>query len=343
MSALREKQKEIAEKVKIFLENLKPEDKIGLIFHDDTDGFVSARLFYEFLQKKGCKNISISVLTIGKGIENNDFHSADKLIILDLGPNLIMNVFTSFSHKPILYIDHHQKDEQIPEGIVGYRVIDAISTSRVVYEILEGFVSDLEWLAIAGVLADMGDKHQENFQFIRAFFEKNKLRIMDFKKNINYPISNMLIYFEDNLTKAFGIFKEIKFMKDIDKIKKYSEPIDREIERFVNLYKEEKEEIGDVKFFYFEPKFKIKSTIINIISTEAENEDLVIIFANPEENIIRLSARCQSGRVDVAELMKKFTEGFENANGGGHKMAAGGFIMKKDFEEFKEKLRRARV
>ena len=96
MSAIRSQERETSKKVGEFLENLKPEDKIALIFHDDTDGFVSACLFYEFLQKRGCKNISISVLTVGLGINNNDFYNADKLIILDLGSNLIVNVLNHF-------------------------------------------------------------------------------------------------------------------------------------------------------------------------------------------------------------------------------------------------------
>ena len=83
MSALREKNREIQEKIKEFLEGLKPEEKIGLVFHDDLDGFASGRLFYEFLQKRGCKNIEIGVFSAGK---NNPFSlgeikNCNKLII----------------------------------------------------------------------------------------------------------------------------------------------------------------------------------------------------------------------------------------------------------------------
>jgi single-stranded DNA-specific DHH superfamily exonuclease len=343
MSAIRSQQRETSNKVKDFLENLKPEDKIGIITHDDTDGIVSALLFYRFLEKKGCKSISISILTIGAGISNNDFHNADKLIILDLAPNLVINILNSFSSKPILCIDHHQKQEEIPSNIIELRTIGAIPTSRTCYEILEGFVQELDWLAMSGVLADMGDKYPENFQFIRNFFEKNKLKIYDYKRDFVYPIGKMLVYFEDNLNKAFFILKDIKTKEDIKKIIKYSIPVQNEIDKFLDLYQSNKEEIRGAIFFYFEPKFAIKSIIINMISIEVESEDSVLVFATPEDNLIRLSARCQSGRINVGELMKKLTEGLENATGGGHEKTAGGAIMKKDLEVFKERLRRLKL
>jgi len=38
------------------------------------------------------------------------------------------------------------------------------------------------------------------------------------------------------------------------------------------------------------------------------------------------------------KLMKKGTEGLENATGGGHIPAAGGRFMKKDLQKFKENI-----
>jgi single-stranded DNA-specific DHH superfamily exonuclease len=344
MSAIRSQQREINERIKDFLEGLKSHDRIGLIFHDDLDGFASARLFYEFLKKKNCENIHAGVLSIGK---NNPFgldgiKNAEKFIVLDLAPNLIQFELEKIN-KPVLYIDHHPNSENVIFGdnIIELRKDGYIPVSRTCYEILEEFVISLDWLALAGVLFDRGDKYQENIAFIRQILIKNNLRLNDFNRDVVYSITNFIIYFEDNLIKAFDMFKAINIIKDLDKIKRYSEPIEREIERFVNLYEQKGELINGIHFFYFEPKFAVKSIVTSKISFD--NPDEILIFATPEENTIRLSARCQSKKRDVAELLKKLTYGFEWSTAGGHAVSAGGVIMRKDLDRFKERLSRLKL
>ena len=343
MSAIRSQEKELHERTKKFLEELKPSDKIALIFHDDLDGFASARLFYEFLQKRGCKNIEIGVLSIAKknpfGLQ--EIKSADKLIVLDLGSNLVSFDLIN-EKKPTLYIDHHPKDESVfSENVIEWKTISGIPVSHTCYKILEEYVLDLDWIALAGVLFDRGDKYQENIQFIRDVLIKNNLRLNDFNREVVYVLTSMIIYFEDNLKKAFLLLAEIKNIGDIKKIVRYSEPIDREIERFVSLFDQEKKSFNGIDFFYFEPRFAVKSIVTSKISYEHPED--IFIFATPENSLIRFSARCQTKRVDVAELLKKLIEGFDGATAGGHAVSAGGAIRKEDFPRFMERLRGLRL
>ena len=344
MSALRERTREITDKTKEFLEGIKPTDNVGLIFHDDLDGFASARLFHEFLIKKGCNNIEAGVFVIGKinpfGLE--EIKRTDKLIVLDLGPNLV-SFDLSKDKKPTLYIDHHPRDESLilEDNIIEIRTISGIPVSRTAYRILEEYVTSLDWLALAGTLFDRGDKFQENIPFIRDVLIKNSLRLNDFNQNVVYALTSFIIYFEDNLRKAFSIMESIKTIQDIDKIKRYSEPIEREIERFVNLFDQEKKSFNGIDFFYFEPKFAVKSIVTSKISFE--NPDGVFVFATPEEKIIRFSARNQSKTTDVAELLKRLVEGFDGATAGGHSASAGGAIRKEDLPRFLERLKYAKL
>lgn len=340
MSALRERTKEIKDKTKVFLEEIKPEEKIGLVFHDDLDGFASGRLFYEFLVKRGCNKIEIGVFGIGKSnpFGLDEIKNADKLIILDLGPNLIYSELSNLN-QPILYIDHHPKDEGaiIKENVIEWRTISNIPVSRTSYDILESYVQDLDWFALAGVLFDKGELYPENKEFISQILKRHNFFIEDFNEKIVYVIVSLIIYFEDNLKKAFFILSEVKTTEDIKKIIKYSEPIEREIERFANLYEREGELINGIHFFYFEPKFSVKSIVITKISSDNPG---TFIFATPEgECLIRISARDQSREVDVAELLKNLTNGFEDSTAGGHAVSAGAVIKKQDFQKFKERLK----
>jgi len=338
MSALRDKEKEVKNKIQGFLEDLKPSDRIALIFHDDADGFVSALLFNEFLDKRGCKDIKVFPFKYGKDSINNYLSTDNKIIICDLGPRVFQGV--NLVNKNILYIDHHPKDVEIPEEIIEYRRVSGIPASKIVYDILEEHIQNLEWLAMIGLLADRGDKYEGNFAFIRQFFEKNKLKINDFEREAVYPFSRTIIYFEDNLKKAYEILHGLKTMMDMGKIVKYSIPIEQEIDKFVDLYENKKEMINNINFYYFEPRFGVKSIVTSIISSQYPEESF--IFATPEDNTIRFSARCQSRRVDMGELMKKLTENLENANAGGHAVSAGGVIMKKDLPVFMERLKKVR-
>ena len=102
-----------------FIENIKISDKISLVFHDDLDGFASGILMYDYLVKKGCENLQIFSLKIETDAFENildKIKDSDKIIIMDLGPNLIVNGLNKLKDKKILYIDHHQNDVIIPES-----------------------------------------------------------------------------------------------------------------------------------------------------------------------------------------------------------------------------------
>ena len=162
----------------------------------------------------------------------------------------------------------------------------------------------------------------------------------EFKQNITSVITNFLVYFDKDLDKALEILRKINSIEGIVKVKEYSEPIENEVQKFVEEYETKKERIGDINFYYFEPKFSVKTPVSGIIS-QRDNEE-IYIFATPKKKTgqITLSARNTSQKRNMAELLNAGIEGLEESNAGGHVPAAGGIIQAKDLKKFKENLRK---
>ena len=59
-----------------------------------------------------------------------------------------------------------------------------------------------------------------------------------------------------------------------------------------------------------------------------------------KKGFVSLSARCQNGKVNLNDILKKATGDFNNCTVGGHIQAAGGVFLKKDVKKFKENLLR---
>jgi len=108
---------------------------------------------------------------------------------------------------------------------------------------------------------------------------------------------------------------------------------------WVEGFEKNKEVFGKIIFYYFEPKYNIKSMAINAMSFPRPGD--VFVFATPNEGVgIKLSARNQTRDYSMIDLLRAGIKGLENASSGGHVPAAGGFIQAKDLEKFKENLKK---
>lgn len=320
-----------------FIEDIEIKDKISLVFHDDLDGFASGILIYDYLVKKGCVNISVFSLKIETDAFENildKIKNSDKIIIMDLGPNLIVEGLNKLIDKNILYIDHHQNDVVLPENVLEYRTIGSIPTTKSVYE----FVNGKSWLAVAGIISDAGFKNPDNMKMINDFLEKENLEFDWFSENIAELIDYFLIYFREERKKAFEILKTIKDWGKLDEIKKYAESVKKEAEKFIEDYENNHEKIGKINFYYFKPRFKVKVPVTNKIGYKYPDE--IFVFASPSKGMVSLSARNQNSQANMIEVLKAGIDGLEDAGCGGHIPAAGGQIRAKDLNKFKENLRR---
>jgi single-stranded DNA-specific DHH superfamily exonuclease len=333
------------EKAKKFLKEINENDKIALVFHDDLDGMASGVLLFDFLKKKKCNDIKFYIYSIDTtNFSNFDFSDREKIILADLAPHFVSEGLKNLAKqkKKILYIDHHQVNPGIvlPSEVLEYRCLERgyIPASRMVYELVSEETPESEWLGIAGTIGDSGDAYKENEQIISDFLKKENISIGEYKNKVAFKIGSFLAYFKKDLRKAFDILKEIKDWRDVKKIEKYAEPVEKEIGRLVKEFETKKEILGDIIFYYFKPKFELKSTIATKLSFQ--NPGKIYCFAVPKGNKILLSMRCQSDSANLLDIYQLATKGLENAEFGGHKRAAGATILAKDLEKFKENLKK---
>ncbi len=324
------------EQAKEFLNKISSKDNVLIIHHDDLDGFSSGVLFREFVENKGAEVKNV-IFTIGSSQENviKQTKKSNKILIADLGPGTIPKILEAIKHKQVFYTDHHQIEKPIPKEILELRTIKEgyVPSSRTVYELCAG----KEWLAIAGTLSDAGHLHDANKEFIKNFLEKNKITQKKYLEQVVFTINKMLVYFNQRPKKALYKLLKLKQYTDAKALKKFARPIEKEIQKYIKGYKDNHEQIGKIKFYYFDPKYPIKSTVTSQLGFMNKNDQF--IFATPDKDMIRLSARSQNKNANMITALKTGIKGLENATCGGHIPAAGGQIDKKDLKQFRENLK----
>ena len=318
-------------KAREFLEKITPKNKVAIITHDDLDGICSGIILHDFVEFK-TKSLEIFFFSYNKGKDDFDLSKFDTVIISDLAPNLLQELFRKIEDKKVLYIDHHPKNEKVPENFLEIRSPSWSSCSRITFEICGSQKN--KWVSLCGVIGDAGDKFAENKEFLDSFLKKEDVSLDDFRYKYAYRFGNMLVYLDENPRKSFDLLRSLESYKEISKVEKYILPVDKEIEKTLEEYKKKMEKLGDITFFVFEPKYGIKSVIINIISFSASKED-IFAFLTQFEDEYRISFRAQSRKTNGPKLLKDC--GVENA--GGHNAACGGSIKKGFLKQFKENLK----
>ncbi len=321
-----------------FLDSIISEDKVAIIHHDDGDGFCAGILYYDWCKNKGAITEEF-VYSINKSkLKKFDLERFNKIIVCDLAPDFMAEEFELVKDKQVLYSDHHPRDTPIPKEILELVTTDkgCIPSSRTAGE-LTGLKP---WLALIGTVTDSGQLYSENQDFIDEHLEKLNMTLDEFHQNITSVVTNFLVYFDKNFDKAFEILQQINSIEEISKLKKYSEPVEDEVQKFVEQYEDKKERLGYVDFYYFAPHFPVKAPVCGIISYRDRNQ--IYIFATPKSDgrHIGLSARNTSQKINMAELLRAGVTGLEDGSAGGHPAAAGGMILAKDIEKFKENIRK---
>jgi len=317
-----------------FLDKISQEDKVAVIHHDDADGFVSGILLYDWCKEKGAE-VQQFTFSVGDSQQEiiNKLRDFNKVLFSDLASGLVSDILNYVKDKKVLYIDHHQKDVEIPESILEYRTKSSVSTSKSVYSIIRG----KKWLEIVSELADAGYSYPENKEKIDKFSKERGINPEEVKEKFYFRIDLFLVYFHKDFDKSFDILDKIQDYDELDILDRYADEVKKELNYFIKNYENKKEKLGFVNYYYFEPKFPIKSRVTTDISFKYLNETFVFAISQ-ENNKVNISARNQSGDFNCVKILKKATEGLEGANAGGHFKAAGALISKEDLGKFKENL-----
>ncbi len=321
-----------------FLSEISEKDKVAIIHHDDSDGFCSGILYYDWSK---AKNADVQQFTYSIGstrLKDWDLGGFNKIIICDLASGVIATELESIKDKIIFYTDHHPKEDMLPDTALELITTEQgyIPSSRTA-----GELTNLKpWLALVGTLADSGQYYKENDDFIEDGLKNVGMDLGKFQQEAVNTITNFLVYFGKNYEGAFGILEQVGSVDKISELKKYSEEVEKEVQKFVGRYEEEREMLGNVNFYYFEPHFSVKPPVCGRIS-DGDLEQ-IYIFASPKKSseYITLSARNTSGKMNMVELLGAGTDGLGGSRSGGHSQAAGGIIRSGDIEKFKNNIKR---
>lgn len=331
----------------LFLASITPDDRVGILTHDDLDGFTSAIILEELLKKR---KLNLAHLDFVKWTVNafDDIFSGleekkiTKLFLTDLNvdsyPDQIarLRAFCDF-----LIIDHHSLNSEFTDTSKMIKAGMNDCAALMVQELSQKHmdVSRFDELLCATMVEEHSYKNEVNAQFIQERYADFSVeKPMESKPGKLAGILNgAIIYLDKNRMRAYELIK----VMDVSALQRYSDEVRSEIERIVGNFEENAQHVSecDLYFYSFSTKFTITSAIATAVSVKHPKSVVILVCVdNDDVSFLKVSARNQSARMDMPELLRRAMKGFMYGVSGGHKVAAGGHFRKEDFEVFKKQL-----
>ena len=94
----------------------------------------------------------------------------------------------------------------------------------------------------------------------------------------------------------------------------------------------------DLIIYEINPKYNVKSIIINKLSSEKYPNKTILCLSKHQEKVI-ISARRQDYKIPINDLLSDAIEDLPGSTAGGHIPAAGASVRKKDLKRFKDKIK----
>lgn len=329
-----------------FLNSITKEDKIGVITHTDLDGMASAIFLEKILESKDLKLNVLEFISYKKGmfegpIRNLKSKGVTKLFLTDMNADESdLEAFEDLRKEfDVFLIDHHPISSDLKDKKKIIKSDTSDCSGLVLFDLgKECFnTKEWEWLVCATIISDWSFRNPENLKFLQERFPNLTLENLDESepKILSDKIGSAITYYKGDLRKIFNLLKE----KKLEDFEKPYEVIEKELKENVERFKREAEYYPDkgLYFAYFTPAFPMISPIVTQISKQ-DPEHTYVFAADSKDNLIKISARNQSGKEDVNLLMKKGIQGLKQATGGGHLRASAASIRKQDLEKFKENM-----
>jgi single-stranded DNA-specific DHH superfamily exonuclease len=343
-----------------FIRNITAQDKIAVIYHTDTDGICSGVIAAKAVERLRGRKIDLRLNT-----EHSKVTITPSLIakLKNKKINKVICVDTCVDQNPktvketekfaeILILDHHKlyndlnsakiiliKPQLIKSKLKGYQY----PASKLSFDLFSktADISDLDWIAAVGTIADAG--YQSWKRFVDSVMKKYKVKIEKDVFETKFGKAAAFLNYACSVGRpsmGFDILYKAEKYSDVLKSEliRYQKNIEKEIDYYLKNHKKLAEfypEAGLV-FYKIQPKYEIKSALINVLSAKYYPNKTVIV-ASADKNV-KLSARRQDGKVAVNDLLEKAVIGLKGASAGGHIPAAGGTIRKKDLDKFKQNI-----
>ncbi len=330
-----------------FVDSITKEDDVAIISHNDLDGLASAFFLEKILDFKRIKPKFVELINYGE-LENCfskcKKEGIKKILMSDIyadGRDDINFLIDAFSDFDLFVIDHHPINSKIKNIKNIIKAETPFCAALIIYGLAKHYfdVSNLDWLLEATLIADRSYFAEENLKLLQKKYHSiTEDNIMDsVPGELMQTIGAAIIYYNDDLKGVYNLLKE----KDIKSMEKARREIDKEFKKWIDKFKKNAEFYENKKllFFYGAPKFGITSAICTTLSIEIPGKTIVFVSDSQREpGKCKVSARSQSGDVDVNLLLQKSINGLEDALAGGHKKASGGSFLKKDLERFKRNI-----
>ncbi|MFB6209868.1 MAG: DHHA1 domain-containing protein [Candidatus Nanohaloarchaea archaeon] len=348
-----------------YLEKIDEGDRVVIIHHWDMDGISSSAIVSKILEQERGKPADEVTIPDQRsyhltGKDHELLEDADKLIVLDF--NLEADELEELEEEfdlEVLVVDHHSFD-RVPEvKFVNPRTEDSkvyIPCSKICLDIAAefGIEEEVRWIAGLGVIQDFGvDSCPELFEKLEEDYKKylpEELNQEQLAKNCEYgrysSVLNIKPYRDSKQYSklAYQALMNSEDLMELEAQEEYRQvyevylEMQEEFNEAIENYEEEREIDRDKMtiFFDIDSDFHITSSIATNMSTKTPEWVHLVIQHDEEE--INISARCQSGRVDLGKLMQEALPEEakkEGGEGGGHRKAAGASMKPEYLEEFK--------
>lgn len=324
------------------------EHNFQIIFHRDADGCCAAAIFAKTLNSLQ-KNVEETL-----ALEYDEFEKLHKLknnaclVILDLNVDNDEKIAKHIVSRNAIIVDHHALGKDLNSRrcvMIKPQLISNIEPSSYVASKLTfdlcmqlANISKFSWIASIGIIGDFNYKTWK--EFVNTSAEKAHSSVSELEK-IADIINATAVVAPKDFSELFSLFVFADNPKQIIKSRfaEYLKTVEKEKNYWLKRFEKEAKCFSDIELFLFEinPKFRIKSEVIDELTKCMPNKTIVIL-EDLNDGIIRFSARRQDFKVKMNEMLKEAIEGIPNASAGGHIPAAAGRIPRKYKGKFLENL-----
>ena len=361
---------DIIKKLELYLNNIKSEDKIIVIYHGFCgDGVCSAVITIKSLERILKRKVDFHFHSPSHEINKELLdlvikNKIKKVIFVDLYPNYPKEAIKELeNYSDILVIDHHQYHTDINsektlfihssflnKEIQGHNY----PASKLTFDLFSKLtdIEDLDYLACMGLIVDMGYRQWKDFinqtmkkYNINSENDLEKDQSFDFKNPLGFGATAIQLSkrFKDNVEEVFKEVYNSENYKDIINNKillGYKKKINDEIQFWLKN-SDRAEKHGNLIIYEIKSKYNISTTISSVLSIDFFPGKTIIVIREGEEDPLTISARDQKINIKVNKLLEKAAQGIKDANVGGHEPAAGGRIKKEYLGVFKKNLIKA--
>ncbi len=341
-------------KAKRFLESMTPKDSVIIIFNNDADGIASCIIVKKFLESRGIKDMFI--ISQPMPVEKNLIKKVQttvptKIIFLDIAidqQDIVLKKLGGICD--ILIVDHHKIFKDMNSKIIAHynpRFKNAKiyqSTSYSTYKLCSAItdMSQCLWIAAIGMIGDYNLSDSEDL--VKEI--RNKYGVA------GKLYESLLGRFADMISAARAtntmaceemveLFSRANAPQDFEKLQGSEKLIDaykkteNETLSIMADIERNAEKIGNIILYNIKSEYNLASPVSTKLS-EKYFDKIVLIYSTVGSKV-KVSARNQSQRWDVARLLQQASAGMK-ASAGGHAAAAGATLQASDWEAFKEKL-----